>query len=115
MGVEFLQKTAHTIKVARDKALEELACSDLFTRRVASPSTHDLLRLVTGQSAAPGETLQIELNDGKVVAVRDDVIVGEIDCPMPGLRELLEEHGVVGGRIDEVYESARVADIEITE
>jgi hypothetical protein len=115
MGVEFLQKTGHTIKVARDRALEELACANLFTRRVALPSTHDLLRLAPGHSVAPGETLQIELNEGKVVAVRGDVIVGEIDRPMPGLRELLEEHGVAGGHIDEVYEGARVADIEITE
>lgn len=115
MGVEFLQKTGHTIKVARDKALEALACADLFTRRLALPSTHDLLRLAPGQSVAAGETLQIELNDGRVVAVRGEVIVGEIDCPMPGLRELIEEHGIAGGRIDEVYEGARVADIEITE
>ena len=115
MGVEFLQKAGHTIKVARDKALEDLACADLFTRRVALPSTHDLLRLASGQSVAPGENLQIELTGGKVVAVRRDVIVGEIDCPTPGLRELLEEHGIAGGRIDEVYDSARVADIEITE
>jgi hypothetical protein len=35
MGVEFPQKTAHTIKVACDKALEEPACADLFTRRMA--------------------------------------------------------------------------------
>jgi hypothetical protein len=79
------------------------------------PSTHDLLRLAPGRSVAPGETLQIELNEGEVVAVRNDIIVGEIDCPMPGLCELLDEHGIAGGRIDEVYESARVADIEITE
>jgi hypothetical protein len=115
MGVEFLQKSGRTIKVARDKALEELACADLFTRRMALPSTHDFLRLAPGQSVARGENLQIELIGGKVVAVRRDVIVGEIDCPMPGLRELLDEHGIAGGLIDEVYESARVADIEITE
>lgn|SRR5512145_3172701 len=115
MGVEFLQKTGHTIKVARDKALEELACADLFTRRMALASTHDLLRLAPGQSVTPGENLQLELNEGRVVAVRRDVIVGEIDCPMSGLREMLQEHGIAGGRIDEVYEGARVADIEITE
>jgi hypothetical protein len=115
MGIEHLQKIGRRIKVARDKALAALAVGNLFTRRVALPSTHELLRLMPDHMVAVGDDVQIELNGGRVVAVKGEVLIGEIDDPMPGLVEMLAEYGIVGGRIDEVLEGARVADVEILE
>jgi hypothetical protein len=115
MGVDFLQTAGKRIKVARDKDLIGLAEGDLFTRRLQRPAMHELLRLMPGKTLAPGDEVQIELNGDDVVAVVGETIVGEFDSPMPALVELLEQHGIVGGRIDEVHEGARVADVEILE
>lgn len=115
MGIEHLQKIGKRIKIARDKALAALARADLLTRRMELPSTYELLRLLPGHRVAAGDIVQIELNQKRVVAVKAEVVIGEIDGPMPGLVELLEEHAVVGGCIDEVHEGARVADVQILE
>lgn len=115
MGVDFLQKIGKPIRVARDKDLIALAEGDLFSRRLEMPSVFELLRLAPGKHVLPGDEVQIELNGDKVVAVVGEVIVGEIDNPMRAVVEMLEEHGVVGGRIEEVNDSARVADVEIME
>jgi hypothetical protein len=114
MGVEFLQKTAKTIKVARDRALAALAAGDLLTRRMALPRTCELLRLFPGCTVKTGDRLHLELKQATVVAVKGEGPIGEIEGPMPGTVELLQKHGAVGGRIDEVNESACVADVEIT-
>ena len=114
MGVEFLQKTGKTIKVARDKALTALASGDLLTRRMALPRICELLRLYPGCTVKVGDGLHLELKKTRVLAVRGDRLIGEIEGPMPGTVEMLEKHGAVGGRIDEVNERACVADVEIT-
>lgn len=53
------------------------------------------------------------MHGDKVVAVQVDRIVGTIDQPRAALCETLAEYGLVGGRVDEVFASARVAEIEI--
>jgi hypothetical protein len=109
MGVEFLQKTGHRIKVARDKALAALRPP------ISSPGEWELLRLYPSCTIEAGDVVQLELKQGKVVAVKCERLIGEIDGPMPELVRMLEGYGAIGGRIDEVHESACVADVEIQE
>lgn len=115
MGVEFLQKIGKTIKVARDKDRTALAQRDLFTRCIELAAQYELVRLAPGVTLAPGDDLNIELHDGRVVAVQGDHEVGAIDNPCQALRDMLAEYGVVGGRVEEIHPSARVAEIEIIE
>jgi hypothetical protein len=115
MGVEFLQKTGKTIKVARDRALAALAAGDLLTRRMALPRTCELLRFYPGCTVNAGDSLHLELKQARIVALNGERPIGEIEGPMPGTVEMLEKHGAVAGRVDEVHEGACVADVEITE
>lgn len=113
MGVEFLQKIGRTIKIARDKDRQAIAERDLFTRCIEMAEYHEQLRMAPGVQLSPDDEVNIEVHGDKVVAVQVDRIIGTIDQPCAALRDTLAEYGVVGGRVDEVFASARVAEIEI--
>lgn len=113
MGAEFLLKIGRTIKVARDNDRIALAERDLFTRCIELADYQELLRLKPGITVNPGDELNIELHGDEMVAVLVDRVVGTIDEPRPALRDMLSEYGIVGGRVDDVFESARIAEIEI--
>lgn len=113
MGVEFLQKVSRTIKIARDKDRQAIAERGLFTRCFEMADYHEQLRMEPGVQLNPDDEVNIEVHGDKVVAVQVDRIVGTIDQPCAALRDMLAEYGVVGGRVDEVFASARVAEIEI--
>jgi|ThiBiot_300_plan_2_1041538.scaffolds.fasta_scaffold19145_2 hypothetical protein len=115
MGVEFLQTIGKTIRISRDKDRAALAHGDLFTRCIGRATQFELLKLESGLSLNPGDEVNLEYHADDVVAVVDDRIVGKLDNPSKALREMLDQYGIVGGRVDEVHESARVADIEIIE
>jgi len=113
MGVEFLQRIGRTIEVARDKDRMALVERHLFTRCVELATSCELLRLAPGAVLAPGDEVHIECHGERIVAVQVDRVVGTFDEPRQELWDLLAEYGIVGGRVDEVHASARVADIEI--
>lgn len=115
MGVDFLQKIGKTIQVARDRDRIALVERDLFTRCIDMAAQYELMRIGDGVTLAPGDELNIELQGDKVVAVLRDRVVGQIDKPCQALRNMLDEYGIVGGRVDEIHASARVAEIEIIE
>jgi hypothetical protein len=115
MGADFLQKTGKTIKVARDRDLIALAEETLFTRRLERPLQFEVVRLFPGQAVVEGEELQVERSNERVVVVRFETVVGEIERPMASTLELVDSCGVVGCRVDEVRRGAGVCDVEITE
>ena len=115
MGADFLQKRGRPIKVARDRDLIAFAEETLFTRRVEMPVRFEMMRIAPGQSAAVEEKLQVERSGERVVVVRGETIVGEIERPMASVLEQIDSFGVVGCRVDEVRAGAGVADVEITE
>lgn len=115
MGAEFLQKTGKPIQVARDRDRLDLATGDLFTRCLSLPRRYELLRISEGKSLLPGDDVTIEFFEDKVVAVVGDAVVGEIQSPTRELRALIEDYGIVGARVEDVDDGARVADIEIFE
>jgi hypothetical protein len=114
MGVEFLQRIGRPIKVARDNDRMALVERNLFTRCLELAANCELLRLAPGAVLAPGDEVHIEYHGDRIVAVQVDRVVGTFDRPSQELRDMLAEYGMVGGRVDEVHASARVADIEIT-
>lgn len=115
MGVEFLQNVGKPIKIARDRDLMELASKDLFTRSLDLPKRYEVLKLEPGVVIDPGDELNLELNGDEIVAVAGERIVGRLEVPMRAVVELIQEFGVIAGRVDEVHEGARVADVEILE
>ena len=115
MGVEFLQKIGKTIAISRDRERSALAHGDLFTRCIERATQYELLKLEPGLSLNPGDEVNVEYYADDVVAVIDDRIVGKVENPCKALREMLDQYGIVGGRVDEIHESARVAEIEIIE
>ncbi|WP_020086034.1 hypothetical protein [Hyphomicrobium zavarzinii] len=115
MGVDFLQKIGNTIAIARDRELAALAHGDLFARCIERAAQYELLKLEPGQSLAQGDEVNIEVHADEVVAVVGDRIVGKIENPCKALSAMLDQYGIVGGRVDEIHQSARVADIEIIE
>jgi hypothetical protein len=115
MGVEFLQKIGKTITISRDRERAALAHGDLFTRCIERATQYELLKLSPDVTLQPGDEVNIECHAADVVAVIDDRIVGKVENPCKALRDMLDQYGIVGGRIDDVHESARVAEIEIIE
>lgn len=115
MGVEFLQKIGKTITVALDRDLEAMARGDLFSRNILRPKRFELLRIAPGETVHASDDVHLELSRQKVVAVAGNRIVGEIEDASPELRGMLEVYGIVSARVEDVFESARVADIEIIE
>lgn len=115
MGVEFLQKIGKTIKVSLDRDLEAMARGDLFSRNILRPKRFELLRIAPGETLQTSDDVQLELSGQKVVAVAGNRIVGEIEDTSPELRGMLEAYGFVSARVEDVFEGARVADIEIIE
>lgn len=113
MGVEFLQKIGRTIKVARDKDRSSIAERDLFTRCIELADYHELLRLAPGVELSRDDEINIESYGDAIVATQGDRIVGTFDHPCQSLRDMVAEYGIVGGRVDEVFQGARVAEIEI--
>lgn len=115
MGADFLQKQARPIKVARDRDRIALAEETLFTRRLEMPVRFELMRLLPGQTAAVNETLQVERSGDRIVVLRSNVVIGEIDRQIASVLEMIDSFGAIGCRVDEVRSSAGVADVEITE
>ncbi len=115
MGVEFLQKVGKSIKVALDGDLEALARGDLFSRNLLRPKRFELLRITTELPVQSSDDVQLEQSGTKIVAVVGNRIIGEIEAPSPELRAMIEAYGIVSGRVEDVFEGARVADIEIIE
>jgi hypothetical protein len=113
MGVDFCQRTENTIKVSRDKDRIALTQGDLFTRCFESPADYELLKLEPGVALQVGDEVNIEWQADRVVAVMGDRVIGSVEKPCQALREMLDEYGIVGGRVDDYHESAGVAEIEI--
>lgn len=115
MGVEFLQKVGKTIKVARDRELEALARGDLFSRNILRPKRFELLRLKSGEHVTPSDDVTLELSGKTVVAVTGSRVLGEIEGPSAELTGMLDAYGIVSARIEDVFEGAGVAEVEIIE
>lgn len=115
MGVDFLQRSGTTIAVARDKDRMALVQGDLFTRCIELAVQYEAVQLSPDSTLDTGDEITIEYQADRIVAVSGDRIVGHIANPRQALRDMLDEYGIVGGRVDEVYPTARVAEVEIIE
>lgn len=114
MGADFIQKAAKGFKRRWDRGRLQLATADLFTREPSCAARTIAGDIVGDVLFEPGERLTVELSGHGLLGRRGLTPVLRFDDP-PGeiLRAVQDSCGVATGRIEQVHEVARVAEVSI--
>jgi hypothetical protein len=114
MGADFLERTKKTIRRSWDRERVALATSDLLTREPGCAGRSVVGEIIGGAKLLPGEKLTIERDAGGLIARRGLTEVIRISqAPPDVIRGVEESCGIAVGTIDQVHDTARVAEITI--
>jgi hypothetical protein len=114
MGADFLECTKKTIRRSWDRERVSLATSDLLTREPGRAGRSVVGEIIGGAKLSPGEKLTVEKDASGLVARRGlTEVIRVSQAPPDVIRGVEESCGVAVGTVDQVHDTARVAEITI--
>jgi hypothetical protein len=114
MGLDFVRRAARSFHKGLDRRRIELGTPTLFTQEpTVVPRTY-AASLRNGQTLKIGDKLGVHLDGDQVLAMRGLSTVATINAaPADLLNALSESHGEACGIVQQVYDIACVAEIQI--
>ena len=114
MGTEFIEKAAPACKRAWDRGRVRLATADLFTRETSCAARTIAGDIVADAEVKVGEGFTVEAEGVGLVARRGlTEVVRFNNPPADVVRAIQESSGVAKGRVEQVHELARVAEVSL--
>ncbi|MDE0331128.1 MAG: hypothetical protein OXL41_04605 [Nitrospinae bacterium] len=114
MGADFIEKATPNFKKTLDRGRTELATSDLFTKEPSCEARTAVADIINGEQLSIGEQLTVEAQDKSLVARRGNNEVARFENPPHSLLQaVIESYGIAKGKVEEVHEMSKVAEISL--
>ena len=114
MGLEFIRKAAPTFKKSWDRHRVSLATPTLFTQQPVCVARIAVADLASAATLEKGDTVTVQLNGTKLVAMRGLSEVAYFTAPSPALVSAVQQScGVARGTVEQIHSIASVVEISI--
>lgn len=114
MGLDFIQKAKKTLQTKWDAERVRLGTSDLLTQSPKSAGCSAVFELAANASLHEGEHVQVDAEDGMLIASQRQRVVAVAEEPPPHVLKAVEDScGMADGKIEHVHSIAGVAEISL--